>query len=317
MSELRFDGRVVVVTGAGRNLGREYALALAARGASVVVNDLGVAISDSDGSGEAPPRSPACDVVDEIHTAGGVAVADTNSVATRDGGGAIIATALDTYGRIDVVINNAGVVRAAPFADLTDDLLDPVIDSQIRSLFYVTQPAWRAMASQGYGRVVNVSSGAALGGTPGHVAYGAAKMAVIGATRQLAAEGEPLGIKVNVVAPYAKTRPGTPFGPIPWSDSLAAWLSPELLAPLVTLLAHEDCPVTGDCFAAGGGLVSRVLLSTTPGLVDRAMTPESLLGDWATVMDDTGADPATYATSAVVRRMFADYAGAVDSGRDL
>jgi len=277
MEDLRFDGRVAVITGAGRNLGREYALHLAHGGARVVVNDLGVAISDTDGSGEVPVVNPAFEVVEEIRAAGGEAVADTNTIATVEGGAAIVATALEAFGRVDVVVNNAGVVRAAPFPELGPELVDPVLDTQIKGIFNVTRPAWRVMAGQGYGRVVNLSSGAALGGTPGHVAYGAAKMGVIGATRQLAAEGRSVGIKVNVVAPYAKTRLGTAFGPIPWSPELGEWLAPRLLAPVIAVLAHEDCPVTGECFSAGGGLVSRVVVSTTRGVFDREMTGRSLL----------------------------------------
>jgi NAD(P)-dependent dehydrogenase (short-subunit alcohol dehydrogenase family) len=149
VSDLRFDGRVVVVTGAGRNLGRAYALDLAARGARVVVNDLGVAISDTDGSGAPPPRNPALDVVDEIVAAGGEAVASTDSVTTPEGGAAIIATALDAFGRVDALINNAGVVRQAPFAEHGPEVADPVLASQIGGHLNVTRAAWPVMAGQG------------------------------------------------------------------------------------------------------------------------------------------------------------------------
>ncbi len=304
---LRFDNRVAVVTGAGRNLGRVYALALAERGARVVVNDLGVAISDTDGSGDGPSENPALAVVREIQALGGEAVASTDSVATADGGAAIIDTALDAFGRVDIVVNNAGVVRTAPFPDLGTDLLQPVLDTQIASVFHVTGPAWRRMAEQGYGRIVNVSSGSAFSGVPGLSAYGGAKAGVIGLTRQMAAEGAACGIKVNVIAPYAKTRPGTGFGPIPPSDELNAWMRPEYLTPLVNLLAHDACPVTGECFAAGAGYVSRVVWSTTEGLVDRNMTTESLLRDWTHVMDTDGMAVVGYNGGGTTHKMLAGF----------
>ncbi len=206
--ELRWDDRVVVITGAGRNLGRAYALLLAARGAKVIVNDLGVAISDTDGSGDAPAENPAHEVVAAIVAAGGEAVANTDSVATEAGGEAIIATALDTYGRVDALVNNAGVVRQSPFEDYADELLWPVLESQIGGHFHVTRPAWRAMQAQGYGRVLNLSSGAGLWGVPTMTGYSAAKMAIVGLTRALAQEGEPHGITVNAIAPVREDSPG-------------------------------------------------------------------------------------------------------------
>ena len=199
--DVRFDEQVVVITGAGRNLGRQYALDLAARGARVVVNDLGIAISDTDGSGAAPARNPALDVVDEIVAAGGAAVANTDSVTTPEGGEAIVATALDTWGRIDALINNAGVVRQAPFADHTVDVYEPVIASQIGGHLNVTRPAWAAMAAQGGGRILHVSSGAGLFGIPGMAAYATAKMAVVGLTRALAMEGASPTTQVFAVEP--------------------------------------------------------------------------------------------------------------------
>src|SRR6185436_9094346 len=190
MTELRFDGKVAVVTGSGRNLGREYALLLASRGARVVVNDFGVAISDTDGSGEAPSVNPADDVVREIADAGGEAVANHDSVATAKGGRAIVQTALEAFGRVDVVVNNAGQVRMAPFAEFSDDLTDTVIDTQLRGVLNVSRPAWRAMtesgADGGGGRFVNVSSGAAFGGVPDGSVYSMAKMGVVGLTRAMA-----------------------------------------------------------------------------------------------------------------------------------
>lgn len=282
---LRFDGKVVVVTGAGRNLGRQYAIDLARRGARVVVNDLGVAVSDTDGSGEAPARNPAFDVVDEIVAAGGEAVASTDSVATPEGGEAIVGVALDTWGRVDALVNNAGVVRQAPFADHTAEVSEPVIASQIGGHLNVTRPAWTAMAAQGGGRILDVSSGAGLFGIPGMAAYATAKMAVVGLTRALAVEGAPLGIAVNVIAPSAKTRPGG-FGPIPESPALHAWLSVEQVSALAVWLVHSDCPSTGECFSVGGGYVGRVVLAVNEGFHGRPLSPERLRDHWDTVMAD-------------------------------
>lgn len=276
MDELRFDGRTVVITGAGRNLGREYALLFASRGAAVVVNDLGVAISDTDGRGEAPATNPADDVVREIVALGGRAVANHDSVATSAGGEAIVATAMDAFGRVDVVVNNAGQVRMVPFDEFTDDLIETVIATQLRGVLNVSRPAWRAMRRQGGGRFVNVSSGAAFGGAPNGSVYGMAKMGVVGLTRAMASEGAALGIVANVVAPYAKTRPGSGFGGLPWSDELGAWMHPSKVAPLVGWLAHESCAVNGELFTVGGGHFARVELVVHEGFVDRTPTIESV-----------------------------------------
>ncbi len=283
--ELRWDGRAAVVTGAGRNLGRAYARLLAARGARVVVNDLGVAISDTDGAGAAPANNPAQTVVDEIVADGGDAVLSTESVATADGGHAIVARAMDAFGRLDVVINNAGVVRQAPFAEYDADLLGDELSSQIGGHFNVTRAAWPILVAAGYGRVLNLSSGAGLWGVAGMTGYAAAKMGVVGLTRALALEGAEHHVTVNVVAPCAKTRPGG-FGPIPESAELHDWLSMEQVAPVVAWLVHEDCDVSGECFSVGGGYIGRVAVAVNAGWQDRPLTPESVRDHWATVMRD-------------------------------
>jgi NAD(P)-dependent dehydrogenase (short-subunit alcohol dehydrogenase family) len=268
--ELRFDGRVAVVTGAGRNLGREYALLLASRGAKVVVNDLGIAISDTDGSGDAPAQNPAHAVVAEIQAAGGEAVASTDDVTSTAGGEAIVGAALDEWGRVDVLINNAGVVRQAP------------LDGH----FNVSRPAWRAMKQQGYGRILNLSSGAGLWGVPQMAAYSTAKMGIVGLTRALAQEGAADGITVNAMAPNAKTRSGG-FGPIPASPQLHAWLSLDVIAAVAVWLVHEACTVTGECFTVGGGYVGRVMVAVNDGWRgERPLTPESVRAGWADVMAD-------------------------------
>ncbi|MCB0993634.1 MAG: SDR family NAD(P)-dependent oxidoreductase [Acidimicrobiales bacterium] len=276
MAELRFDGAVAIVTGAGRNLGREYALLLAERGARVVVNDLGVGISDTDGVADAPEVNPADEVVAEIAAAGGEAVASYDSIATAEGGAAIVQTALDAFGGVDIVVNNAGRVRMMPFAAFTDDHIVTVVETQLEGVLNVSRPAWAHMAEHGGGRFVNVSSGAALSGVPGGSVYGMAKMGVVGLTRAMAAEGAPLDITANVIAPYAKTRPGSGFGPIPWSPELQEWLHPRLVAPLVGWLAHPDCPARGECFTVGAGHIARVELVLHEGLFDRNATIDTL-----------------------------------------
>ncbi len=302
--ELRFDGKTVIVTGAGRNLGREYALLFVSRGARVLVNDLGVGISDTDGVAEAPTRPPADDVAAEIVGAGGEAVPNRDTIATPEGGRAIVDAALDAFGTVDVVVNNAGQVRMAPFTELSEAQLDAVIDTQLRGALNVSRPAWAVMATRGGGRFVNVSSGAAFGGVPGGAVYGMAKMGVIGLTLAMASEGREAGIAANVIAPYAKTRPETGFGPFPPSAELNDWLHPRLIAPLVGWLAHDACPVTGECFSVGGGHYARVSLEITQGLVDRDATIERIAAGAAEILESPRAPIGGAQGSAAMRRMF-------------
>ena len=303
---MRFDGRVVVVTGAGRNLGREYALAFAARGASVVVNDLGVGISDSDGKAEAPVTNPADDVVREILATGGTAVANYDSIATPTGGRSIVDTALDSFGRVDVVVNNAGQVRMAPFEDFPEESIDALIDTQLRGTLNVSRPAWKWMKDNGGGRIVNVSSGAAFGGVTHGSVYAMAKMGVIGLTRGMASEGAPHGIHVNVVVPYAKTRPGTSFGPIPWSEELGEWLDPRLVAPLVVCLAHRDCDLNGETISVGAGWAGGVHIELSDGYTNRDATAEDLVSNMNQVMS-SGRSPLTATSSKAVRHLMAGF----------
>src|SRR3981081_2303241 len=184
MADLGFDGKVAITTGAGGGLGRQHALLLASRGAQLVVNDLGGSVSGEGGS-EGPAQSTA----KEIEGLGGVAVADTNSVATPEGGEAVVQTAIDAFGRVDIVINNAGILRDKTFHNMTPDLLNPVLDVHLKGAFYVTRPAWIKMREQNYGRVLNTSSNSGILGNFGQSNYGAAKMGLVGFTRVLAAEG--------------------------------------------------------------------------------------------------------------------------------
>jgi NAD(P)-dependent dehydrogenase (short-subunit alcohol dehydrogenase family) len=278
VSILGYDGKVAIVTGAGNGLGREHALLLADRGAQVVVNDLGGSVA-----GEGADTGPAQRVADEIEAAGGVAVASSASVSTREGGEDIVRTAVDAFGRVDIVINNAGILRDKAFHNLTDELLDSVLDVHLRGAFYVTQPAWKLMRDQGYGRVVNTSSAAGIFGNFGQTNYGAAKMGLVGFTRVLAQEGAKYGIKANVIAPGAKTRMTEDL-----MGGVADKLEPRLVSPLVAFLAHEDCPVSGQAFSVGGGRAAQIFIGVTPGIYDADLTTEVVRDRWDELCDQTG-----------------------------
>jgi NAD(P)-dependent dehydrogenase (short-subunit alcohol dehydrogenase family) len=278
MSELGFDGKVAIITGAGGGLGRQHALLLASRGALVVINDLGGAV---DGTGS--DKGAAERVVDEIKALGGDAVADTNSVATPEGGKAIVQTALDAYGTVDIVVNNAGILRDKAFHNMEPDLMNPVFDVHLKGAFHVTQPAWGVMREKGFGRIISTSSAAGIFGNFGQTNYGAAKMGLVGFTRVLAVEGAKYNIKANAIAPLALTRMTETI-----MGALGDKLDPGLVSPLVTFLAHEDCPVSGQTFSVGGGRVAHVFIAETQGFHDAALSPESLRDHWATVTDQTG-----------------------------
>jgi NAD(P)-dependent dehydrogenase (short-subunit alcohol dehydrogenase family) len=266
MSDLTFDGKVAIVTGAGGGLGRAHALELARRGALVVVNDLGGSV-DGTGSDETPAQK----VVDEIRDAGGEAIPNFDSVSTPEGGEAIVRSAMDQFGRIDIVVNNAGILRDKSFHNLTADLVEPVLDVHLKGAFFVTRPAWPHMREQGYGRVVNTASASGIFGNFGQANYGAAKMGLVGLTRVLAVEGAKYDIKVNAVAPVAKTRMTEELlGP------LADLVQPELVTPVVTYLVHEDCPVSGEIYSVGGGRVARVFVAETRGYVNKELAAEDV-----------------------------------------
>ncbi len=276
--QLGYDGKVAIITGAGGGLGRSHALLLAARGALVVVNDLGGAV---DGTGS--DKGAAERVVDEIRAAGGEAVADTNSVATVEGGAAIVQTAIDAFGRVDIVVNNAGILRDKSFHNLTADLLDPVIDVHLRGAFHVTQPAFVHMREQGYGRIVSTSSAAGLFGNFGQTNYGAAKMGLVGLTRVLAVEGAKYNIRANAIAPLALTRMTENI-----LGGLGDKLDPTLISPLVAFLAHQDCPATGRIFTVGGGRVAEIFLGETVGYVNPALSAEDIRDHWDQLTDQSG-----------------------------
>jgi NAD(P)-dependent dehydrogenase (short-subunit alcohol dehydrogenase family) len=276
MADLGFDGKVAIITGAGGGLGRSHALELAKRGALIVVNDLGGSVDGQGGS-----HTAAQQVVDEIKAAGGEAVANYDSVATPEGGANIVKTAVDAFGKVDIIINNAGILRDTSFKNMTKDMVDPVLEVHVKGAFNVTQPAWQLMRDQGYGRIVNTSSAAGIFGNFGQTNYGAAKMALVGLTRVLAVEGAKNNIKVNAIAPVARTRMTEELlGP------LAEKLAPEYVTPVVTYLAHEDCPVTGEVYSCGGGRVARVFIGVTPGFADSNLSPESVRDHFDEIRDE-------------------------------
>ena len=257
MPEMRFDGRVCVITGAGGGLGRSHALELARRGAQVVVNDVGGAL---DGSGAS--TSAAQHVVDEITAFGGQAVPNHDSVATPAGGEAIVQAALSAFGKVDVLVNNAGILRDKAFHKMEPAAIDAVVDVHLKGALYVSQPAFRLMRAQGYGRIINTSSASGLFGNFGQANYGAAKSGLAGLTRVLALEGAGHGITVNAIAPIASTRMTADL-----LGELATRVSPESVSPLVAALAHEDCSVNGNVYSVAGGRVARILVVETHGVV--------------------------------------------------
>ncbi len=274
---LGFDGKVAIITGAGGGLGRQHALLLASRGALVVINDLG---GNVDGTGS--DKGAAELVVDEIRAAGGEAVADTNSVATPEGGAGVVQTAIDAFGRVDIVINNAGILRDKSFHNLTPELLEPVLDVHLKGAFYVTQPAWIHMREQGYGRIVSTSSAAGVFGNFGQTNYGAAKMGLVGLTRVLAVEGAKYNIKANAIAPLALTRMTEDI-----LGALGDKLDPALVSPLVTYLAHDECEPTGRLFSVGGGRVAEVMIAETQGWGSPTLSPEDVRDQWSSITDRT------------------------------
>lgn len=256
MSEpITFDGRVAIVTGAGGGLGRGYAVELARRGARVVVNDLGGAV---DGSGSS--QSAADVVVDEIVSAGGEAVANYDTVSTREGGQAIVHSALDAFGTVDVLVNNAGILRDKSFANMTLDEIEAVIDVHLKGGFFVSHPAFKVMKEKGYGRLVHTSSASGLFGNFGQANYGAAKAGLMGLSNVLAIEGEKYGVKSNVVAPTARTRMTEDIlGPF------AEMFDPNQVTPLVVYLCSEANQMTHQIFSVGGGRYARVFIGTNNG----------------------------------------------------
>ena len=289
MTDLDFDERVVIVTGGGRGLGRAYARLFGARGAAVVVNDLGASME-----GEGTQATPADAVVELIRAAGGTAEPDHHDVSTPDGAGALVGGAVDRFGRIDAIVNNAGIIRWAgpPHADAAN--LDHHLAVHVGGAFHTTRAAWPHMVDQRFGRIVMTTSSGVFG-LPQNLSYATAKAGVIGMTRSLAVAGAAHDIKVNLIAPAAYTRmAGLAPDKAATADDDAAGtdMPPELAAPMAAYLAHADCPVSGEIYAAGAGRFARMFLAMAPGHVHAgtdAPTIEDIAANWAAINDPTGA----------------------------
>ena len=279
---IAFDGRVAIVTGGGGGLGSTYCLELARRGAKVVVTDLG---GSTDGTGGGSTSS-ADKVVDAIKAAGGEAIANYDSVSTIEGGAAITQAALDAFGTVDIVINNAGTLRDKAFANLDPADIRAIIDVHLLGAFNVTQPAFRVMKEKGYGRILNTASSAGIFGNFGQTNYGAAKMGLVGFTNVLAVEGAKYNITANALAPVAKSRLTEDLlGP------MVDKLSPDLVMPLALYLVSESCTLTHEIYSVAGGHYARIFVGLTTGwdaAKGSAPTLEDIHANLDSIRDEDG-----------------------------
>jgi len=297
MSDIRFDGRVAVVTGAGNGLGRSHARFLASRGAKVVVNDLGGSVAGTGGSPAA-----ADGVVEEIRAAGGEAVANYDSVASEAGGRRIIQTALDAFGTVDVLINNAGNVRDKSFAKMDLDDFRSLIDVHLMGAVYCSHAAWPVMREQGFGRIVMTSSSAGLYGNHGHTNYGTAKMALVGFMHALKEEGRRYNITVNAIAPMAVTR----MSRVAMTDEFAEVSQPEFVTAAVAWLCAPENDASGHIIQAGAGYYAKIEVREAAGVVfgtDRVPSPEQIRDRYAEITDMSQAGAFANATE-IARKVY-------------
>ena len=286
MSQIRFDGRVAIITGAGAGIGRSHALELGRRGARVVVNDLG---SSLNGSGASSSAADA--VVAEITGAGGEAVANYESVLTMKGAESIVKTAMDAFGRIDIVINNAGIVRDKSFTKMSEEEWDAVLGTHLKGAFNVTRAAWPVMRDNNYGRVIFTSSGVGLYGNFGQANYATAKMGMIGLMNVLKIEGAKNNILINVIAPNAASRMTQPLFP----PNILEKMKPEYITPLVMYLCSDQCRDSGMIFNCMMGWFSRTAIMCTDGIIigdgKREITAEEIMENWEKITSLEGAKP--------------------------
>jgi NAD(P)-dependent dehydrogenase (short-subunit alcohol dehydrogenase family) len=297
MGEVRFDGRVAIVTGAGGGLGRAHALLLASRGAKVVVNDLG---GSRDGTGAS--TNLADQVVQEIKDAGGEAAANYNGVDTAEGGEAIVKTALDAFGKVDILVNNAGILRDRAFHNLTEEDWDKVLAVHLNGAYNVTQPAFRVMRQNSYGRIVFTTSAAGLYGNFGQTNYGAAKMGLVGMMNTLKQEGAKYNIKANTIAPLAASRLTADIFPPPILDKV----KPEMVSPIVAYMCSEECEDSGSVFTAGGGYFGRAAIVESKGVFfDKPeITIEQIVENLGKIKDMSGAEEFQNANAEGMSRVF-------------
>ena len=278
--EIRFDGRVAIVTGAGAGLGKSYALELGKRGAKVVVNDLG---GPRDGTGEGS-ATPADEVVNEIKAEGGEAVANYDNVATVEGGENIVKTAIDAYGKVDILINNAGILRDKSFLKMEPENWDAVVAVHLKGGYCVTRPAMANMKGNAYGRIVMTSSTSGIFGNFGQANYGAAKMGLVGLMNVLAIEGKKYNIHVNALSPAAASRMTEDVMP----PEAFKTLKPEFVTPLVTYMVSEQCQDTGIIMHAAGGGYNRIAVVAAPSIRltdgENPVSAEAIRDSWDKLM---------------------------------
>ena len=275
VADLRFDDRVVVITGGGRGLGRSYALLLGSLGAKVVVNDLGGAIR-----GDGPDQSVAQSVVEEIRAAGGEAVANGDSVATPEGGRAIVQAALDQWGHIDALIHNAGNVRYGSIRDIAYEDFKAVVDVHMMGAFHVVQAAFGPMLDAKFGRIVLTSSIGGLYGNANTVNYAMSKAAMLGLANVASLEGEAVDVSCNLIVPGAVTRMAEGL-----DISQYPPMEPELVAPVVAWLAHPTCPLRGEMIASIAGRIACMFIAETPGVYQPSWTIDEVAEAAAKIMD--------------------------------